>query len=620
MTSRRRELAPVAVAALAATAPFAVATLRAIRRGWYPIGDNAFFALRARDVLTEHHPLLGTWTSASLSVGTDLNNPGPLLFDLLAMPAKIDPAAGVAVGVGALNVAAIAVIAFLAWRRAGALGAAWSMASAAALAWTLGSELLFDPWQPHALLFPFLAFVFAVWSMVDGDSWALPIAVGLASLVVQSHLSYAVLVPLLSLVGVVGLAAAARRRRPRGSRTLVGPILVAFGVGAACWLQPLVDQVRGEGNLVTLATHASSGATKIGPGLATRLAAWVLSLPPFWGRPSMARALYVPGPEPLPGRAVAAASLVLVVVALVAAIVWRRALKDRAAVSALTVAVAGVVGSWVTTAMLPVGILGIVPHQFKWLWPVGIFATFALAVAVLPRVPMAAWAGTLVAVVLGVLAMPTWNAHSGPSADAASIPTARALVDGMRLDSVHEVLFDPRGLRFAEPYSTVVLLELQRRGIEFRVNDEVLARQVGTSRLVDDASPLPRLVEREGDAAFAPPAGATVVSRVRALSTAEKAELDSLEDEVAGYIAEHGLPLNERGRRVQRDNGLPALRSAGPVLRDPGALLGTAELIRIVRSDLAPIDPSWRERFARYAELREGWNVRTVALFLVPPA
>ena len=47
-------------------------------------------------------------------------------------------------------------------------------------------------------------------------------------------------------------------------------------------------------------------------------------------------------------------------------------------------------------------------------------------------------------------------------------------------------------------------------------------------------------------------------------------------------------------------------------------LLGTAELIRIIRDDLAPIDPADRAVFHRYAELRHAWNTRTVALFLVP--
>ena len=256
------------------------------------------------------------------------------------------------------------------------------------------------------------------------------------------------------------------------------------------------------------------------------------------------------------------------------------------------------------------------PHQFRWLWPIGVFATFALVVAVTRH----AAAGTAVAVVLSLLALPSWNAGSGPSADAASIPTARRLVDRLDLDDAEPVLFDARGLRFAEPYSTVVLLELQRRGVDFRVDDEVLAHQVGRSRFVDEdeAASLPRLVEREGDAAFEPPPGATVASRVRALTVAERAELDRLEQAVAAAIERDGLVLNERGRRVQRDNGLPALRTAGPELRDPGALLGTAELIRIVREDLAPIAPADRPTFRRYAELRHAWNTRTVALFLVP--
>ena len=608
MTSSRRDLGAAAVAVVAVVTPFVVATTRAVRAGWYPIGDNAFFALRARDVFTEHHPLLGTWTSASLSVGRNLNNPGPLLFDLLALPAKLDPAAGLAIGVALLNLASIAVVAWLAGRRGGATLVAWAMAAAAGLTWTMGSELLFDPWQPNALLLPFLAFLFSVWAMVEGDLVALPVAVGLASLVVQTHLSYAVLVPLLSLVGVVGLAVAVRRRRSMGG--LRWPILASVVVAVAAWSQSLVDQVTGEGNLLTLATNASSGDAKIGAGLATRLAAWVLSVPPFWGRDSFARALYVPGPESMPGRAVAAGSLVLLVVVLAGAVAFGR--RRPAAV----VALAAVLGAWLTTALLPVGTLGIVPHQFKWLWPVGVFATFALVVSWTKL----AWAGAGIAVLLAALAIPAWNAGSGPSGDAASIPTARALVDGLDLDGLDRVLFDAKGLRFAEPYSTVVLLELQQRGVDFRVDDEVLARQVGRSRYVEgaEAAALPRLIEREGDAAFEPLPGAEVVSRVRALSVARRAELDALEQSVATVISRDGLVLNERGRQVQRENGLPSLRTSAPELRDPGVLLGTAELIRIVRDDLAPIAAADQATFRRYAELRHAWNTRTVALFLVP--
>ena len=45
--------------------PLVTATVRAIHNGWLPIGDNALFELRARDVFSHNFPFLGTWTSAS---------------------------------------------------------------------------------------------------------------------------------------------------------------------------------------------------------------------------------------------------------------------------------------------------------------------------------------------------------------------------------------------------------------------------------------------------------------------------------------------------------------------------------------------------------------------------
>ncbi len=40
----------------------------------------------------------------------------------------------------------------------------------------------------------------------------------------------------------------------------------------------------------------------------------------------------------------------------------------------------------------------------------------------------------------------------------------------------------------------------------------------------------------------------------------------------------------------------------------------------IVRRDLAPIDPAWRDRVARYVDLLEKWQKQTVALFWEPAA
>ena len=91
---------------LLAVLPVVVAAVRAVRRGWIPMGDDALMSIRAHDVFTAHPPLLGTWSSASLEAGVDLNHPGPLLFDILAVPVRVfGPRAGVAVGVMLVNVA-----------------------------------------------------------------------------------------------------------------------------------------------------------------------------------------------------------------------------------------------------------------------------------------------------------------------------------------------------------------------------------------------------------------------------------------------------------------------------------------------------------------------------------
>ncbi|MEJ7583523.1 MAG: hypothetical protein WKF43_05400 [Acidimicrobiales bacterium] len=140
---------------VAALVPLVVATVRALDRGWLPVGDNAYFAIRAADVFSDDPPLLGTWTSNSLASGIDANNPGPLYFDALAIPARLLPGGpGLAIGVAVLNGLAVVAIAVMARRRAGPLVGMLATAVTAALCWAMGSELLFDPWQPHAMLLP----------------------------------------------------------------------------------------------------------------------------------------------------------------------------------------------------------------------------------------------------------------------------------------------------------------------------------------------------------------------------------------------------------------------------------------------------------------------------------
>ena len=624
-----RILAALAVAF--ALLPIAVATAGALRRGWIPIGDNALFQIRARDVFTRNHPLLGTWTSASHSLGVDVNNPGPLLFDLYALPAKINGTAGLAIGAAVVNALSVIGVAAFARRRGGAVMVTASMAMAAALAWTMGSELLFDPWQPHSLLFPFLFLLVLVWSMADGDLAAVPWAAGVASVIVQTHVSYAVLLPVLVLVGLAGLAAATLSARRRDGaeawtvlrRRLRSAVLVTIAVTVACWAQPIVQQLAGpgRGNIGELASSVGEGDEPIGFELGTRVVGDVIGLAPFWARPSFATVGVLLERARVPAFGSAAVSLLVMLSVLVAVAVWGHRRRDGTLRSAAILGIVSIVGAMVTMSLLPLGEFGIATHQFRWLWPIGVFLAFAVAIPVLRSLPPPASAGLGVALTAGlaVAALPAYNIgiSYGPAADADAIPTARALVRDLRgVEDQGPLLFDVRDLRFAEPYSAPVMAELQRRGIEFRVADESLAAQLGARRYIP--RPVgPRLVQREGDAAYDVPANGRLVARVEGLTPTERGELKELASVIVEHIASDGLRLNADGRTAASLGILPMLAAQSPVAHDGLPLLDSGEFSLAVRQDLVIIVPAWRTRFERFAALQERRDRRTVAIFLV---
>ena len=214
--------------------PIVVAVVRALLHDWFPIGDSALLYVRARDVATTHHPLLGSWTSASLSVGEHMNNPGPLYDDLLAPVARLLPfSSAAALAVGAVNAACVLGISAASRAIGGWAMQRWMLVACAAMSWVLGSELLIDIWQAHALLLPFLPYLVLMIGLACGQARWIPVAAGVASVLVQTHISYVFVLGVVTVTALVVLAAT--RWPPSGwpwrravrSRVTAGP--------RSCW-------------------------------------------------------------------------------------------------------------------------------------------------------------------------------------------------------------------------------------------------------------------------------------------------------------------------------------------------------------------------------------------------
>lgn len=632
----RVERLSIAGAGLAATVPIGVALVRGLRQGWYPVGDNAYFSLRARDVLTDHHPLLGTWTSASLSVGTDMNNPGPLLWDLLALPAKVAPVAGIAVATALLNILCIAVMGIVARRRGGTSRTVGVLAAAAALGWTLGSELVYDPWQPHALLFPFLLYLVLVWSLVEGDLRVLPVAVGVGSVLVQTHLTYAVLVPSLGVLGVAAVAAGAWRarrtvpeERPGRLPDLRRTAVLTAVVAAICWAQPILEQLTAdEGNMARLAANGGGGdAPRLGLATATQMLAGTVAVPPAWARPSFVES-FVQESYPtdggihlisIPDGSATVVALLLMALALAggAWLAYRR--FDRGTVSGIAVAAAAMGLAVITASTIPVGPAGFGPHQVRWLWPIGIMAALVVVLAWCGPRRWVTPALVSIAVVAGVANLATHRQPAGPSSDADAMPVMLAMASQLEDVEVEgPVLFtaaDLSRLPSYGPYSTPMMLEMDRRGVGFVVDDPSQARQVGESRLHPERA-TERLVLLQGDQALDAPPGARRIGYVAGLDPVDRSDLDRRTEELREELEGERLALTERGRRLAGRGVLPGIASDGTV--DAEVALGFRTLVVALEGGLLDADAPHVDAIRRHSRLQARWDATTLGAYLVP--
>lgn len=535
--------------------PIVVAAVRALATGWFPVGDSALLAIRAADVGTSHHPWLGSWTSASLTLGVDVNNPGPLYPDLLApfmwtiaRVAGIGPA--VAVGVATVNSAFALGIVRVGRRLGGWQLERWTLLVVAALTWAMGSELLIDIWQPHALLLPFVFLLLLTVGLVDRQWALLPWWLGVGSLVVQTHIGYVYVVVALGLmVGTTGVIVIRGEDRTLTDLTRHRTAAWSALVVVVAWIQPLIEQLAGEGkgNLARLASNAGGGDVTIGARLAIELVARVVALPPWWGRSGFEDSvrstpltdtpdgprLFVPG---LPSGGVALVAVGLLVAVLAWLLLTARRRHRSAVEAGLLVALVGVVTAVVTLTVQTVSVVGLGSHHVRWLWALSLFVQFVVvwAATELWRPPVderIASTGVAMVVVALVVANLGVTAHAlGPTADRAASDTLEHTFDDLsEFEPGGPVLYDVGNLRPFEPWSSAVQLRLRELGIEFRVADEGMVRQLGNGRRADGTE-VTTIRQIERSAALRVDAPGCVISAASPFDAATEADIDATID------------------------------------------------------------------------------------------
>jgi hypothetical protein len=556
------------------------------------------------------------------------------------LPTHLGGPTGLAIGVALLNCLALIGTAVFAYRRGGPLVGAITMSVAAALLWAMGSEVLYEPWQGFSVLLPFLFLLILVWSTACGDLVSLPFTAALASFVLQTHLTYSVLVPALGVWAIVGLALTLRRERrgdsdawPARRRQALLTVALAGIVLALAWAQPLIQEFtsHGPGNLSLLVRSAlHPHAQFVGYGTGAQLLASVVSLPPWWFRPSFLQTFGTLNGWRFPTLGLATASLAVLATVLVWCAWYARRNKDHQLVGAVVTASVAVVASLGTTAHVSrfsslTQFAIFVPHTLRFLWPVAAFVFFVVLVTVVSllrrlRVPVVSLVGGLVivAVAFAALNLPT-GTGTGPNSQEWAIPTLRRLEQQVGvLEHRGPLLVDDLFNHFGSPYPAV-LPELQRRGISFVVKDATLVARFGPTRRFTGHNAKAALLMRAGDAALVAPAGARRVASVVGLSRKDQQELSRLQNQVGMYILAVGVRLNRGGQDAVRIGALPNLSRRSSAQRlSPEALFTSGELVSMVENHDLVLDRAWSQRFKRYAELQQAWDRGTIALFVSP--
>jgi hypothetical protein len=199
------------------------------------------------------------------------HHPGPLYFYLLAPVYMLAGSSTPGLSAGALliNVASIVLLAWVLVRTAGGWLTVAVTVSMAVYVWRL-APLLVSPWNPHVVVLPLAALAVVAAAVANGDNGLLPVGVGLASFVMQTHLG--VVPTALALSAVLALATwqAAHEAIPRSRRA----VIAAAAVAAVLWAVPLSEQVSAATGNMTAMWRFFSSPDRGHQAMAAAYAAW----------------------------------------------------------------------------------------------------------------------------------------------------------------------------------------------------------------------------------------------------------------------------------------------------------------------------------------------------------
>ena len=535
---------------LATIVPIYVAAVRNGLTDWYPTLDAATVVSRSRDVISAHPPLVGMWASVSADLGRATYFPGAIQLYLLAVPVRVlGNAWGTLLTMATINAVCVLAAGWLATRRLGPRVATVAYLAMAMLVWTMGSEVLIDAAPMQMITIPFALFLFAVWSVADGDLVAVPILAVIANFLVLDHLALTMLVPVIGMCAVAGLAVSLRRARrdeaawPAHRTWTVKMLALALGCTVVLWVPSLVQQVRNSpGNLTNL-WHAGKITSHNHNTMSQALDAVVsiIAKPPFW----LGNSFRHPGFGTTGIGAAGSILGVVLVLAVVALCVLAFRKRDRTSLSALAVAiVTALVSTYnVTRAPSPYGFRVQYLHS---LWVMAMFVWMAAAITLVRNVPLvtsrdgarrAAHVGAAATLLVAALALPHRNAGAGTNGTS---DWAVALVKQVRKPTVEALRGKGQVLLFtAGTFSTFsvwasLVLALESDGVDVCVLPQFVD-QYGPARACKPGGP-DRYVAVES-AVFPANPDEQVIAEGNRLSAAERADFNRLAPRVAAWLA-----------------------------------------------------------------------------------